>query len=177
MKLRSNSGQKIVQQWADALPAKASIIDIGAGSGQPLTTVLLDAGLNVYAIDASPTMITALNANLSPVKTACEAVEHSNFFDRKFDAALAVGLIFLLPEHTQKTVLEKIANTLNPRARFLFSAPRETGTWTDVLTGQSSTSLGAAAYAEILSDNNLEIVANHIDEGGSYYYDTRKKDT
>ncbi|HMI63810.1 MAG TPA: class I SAM-dependent methyltransferase, partial [Puia sp.] len=45
---------------------------------------------------------------------ACESVERSSFFNRSFDGVIAVGLMFLLSEETQRTLIPKMAAALNP---------------------------------------------------------------
>src|SRR3989441_81800 len=47
-------GARAVCDWARTLPRGAAVIDLGCGSGLPITKVLVSEDLNVYAIDASP---------------------------------------------------------------------------------------------------------------------------
>ena len=47
-------GARAVRDWARTLPSGATVIDVGCGSGLPITKVLVSEGLNVYAIDAAP---------------------------------------------------------------------------------------------------------------------------
>lgn len=174
MAARSNTGTGIVCHWAADLPQGGRVIDIGAGHGLPLTEILVGAELDVFAIDASPTLISELRQNLPGVTTACEAAEISRFFDRQFDGALAVGLIFLLPEETQRRLVPRIAATLKPGGRLLFSAPQVQCTWNDVLTGLRSVSLGAAEYRRLLGEAGLTPLNSHLDEGGSHYFEAQK---
>jgi len=48
-----------VRDWARTLPRGAAVIDLGCGSGLPITKVLVSEDLNVYAIDASPSLVEA----------------------------------------------------------------------------------------------------------------------
>ena len=170
--VRSASGQALVRDWVKAIPAPAAILDLGAGFGEPITRILVEAGHKVSAIEASPAMVAAFQARLRGVEIACEPVEESDFFGRKYDAILAVGLIFLLPEAAQTALIAKVAAALKPGGRFLFSAP--TGTWDDLLTGRRSVSLGAHAYRNALTVSGFEQVKSREDEGGSHYYDAIK---
>ncbi|WP_306252923.1 bifunctional 2-polyprenyl-6-hydroxyphenol methylase/3-demethylubiquinol 3-O-methyltransferase UbiG [Parvularcula sp. IMCC14364] len=173
--IRSTVGTDIVTKWADTLPPKSTVVDIGAGSGMPLTSILIKKGLSVFAIDASPRMVTAFRQQFPTIEIACEPAEQSRFFGRHFDAALAIGLIFLLPEDRQTVLLRHICSVLNPGGRLLFSAPHQTCTWKDMLTGQISSSLGRDAYSAILSDADMILLGTHEDEGGNNYYDAQKK--
>src|SRR5262249_38052916 len=78
-------GTRAVRDWARMLPRGAVVIDLGCGTGLPITKVLVSEGLNVYAIDAAPSFVEAFRHNLPKVPVACESVEDSSFFDRTFE--------------------------------------------------------------------------------------------
>ena len=46
-----------VERFAALLPTRASILDVGCGTGEPIAGSLLDAGFEVTGIDSSPTLI------------------------------------------------------------------------------------------------------------------------
>src|SRR5262249_30839091 len=50
-------GVKTVRNWARTLPRAAAVLDLGCGSGFPITEVLVTEGLNVYAVDAAPSFV------------------------------------------------------------------------------------------------------------------------
>lgn len=132
--------------------------------------ILLDEGLTAYALDASPKMIAAFRHNFPNVPVACESVERSPFFNRSFDGIIAVGLIFLLPEETQRAVIPKMAAALNPGGRLSFTAPLYKIEWKDAMTEQLSRSLGAEQYRELISASGLSIVEELDNEGGNHYF-------
>lgn len=171
--VRSRSGRALVQSWAEGLDAGAPIVDLGAGYGEPITSVLIETGLYVSAIEASPSMVAEFRARFPNVEIACEPVETSAFFGRQFDAALAVGLIFLLPEETQKLVINRVSNALRTGGSFLFSAPVEVGAWDDLLTGQRSVSLGEAAYRLALEEAGFVQIESRVDDAGTHYFSAR----
>ena len=118
-------GAREVREWARALPRGAAVIDIGCGSGLPLTKVLVSEGLNVYAIDAAPSLVEAFRHNLPETPVACEPVEESSFFNRRFDGVLAWGLMFLLMPEAQRSLIRSMADILVPGGRLLFTSPPE----------------------------------------------------
>jgi len=174
MSVRSASGRDVVADWAASLHAGASVVDVGAGHGEPLTAALIKAGLSVSAIDASPAMVAAFKERFPGVPVACEAAEESAFFRRGFDAVLCVGLVFLPPADRQPALLARICAALKPGGRLLFSAPLPACEWTDVLTGRPSVSLGAEAYGRILKGVGVTVVGERTDEGGTTYYEAIK---
>ncbi|PXA93118.1 SAM-dependent methyltransferase [Nostoc sp. 3335mG] len=167
---RSATGAEIVRDWARALPAGSTVVDIGCGGGWPVATTLARAGMTVAGIDPSPTLLAAFRRALPDADTACEAVEDSRFFGRRFDGAVAIGLLFLLPEAAQATLIARVGRVLHPGGRFLFSAPRDAATWTDRLTGRTSRSLGQGAYAALLADADLHLAGIVSDTGGNDHF-------
>jgi SAM-dependent methyltransferase len=161
-----------VRYWARLLPQHAVVLDLGCGSGRPVSATLASEGCLLYCIDASDRLAAACRRNLPQAEVACEAVEYSNFFGRNFDAVIAVGLLFLLTPDKQRQLIAKVAAVLNPGGRFLFTAPRQVCQWTDVLTGHDSCSLGVNEYQQLFLQIGLSLVAEYQDEGGNHYYDT-----
>jgi SAM-dependent methyltransferase len=164
-------GAKEVRNWARKLPRGAAVIDLGCGSGFPITAVLVAEGLNVYALDGAPSFVQAFRANFPNIPIACEAVEESTFFDRTFDAVLAWGLIFLLSPEEQRRLLQRIANMLTPGGRLLFTASAKSSVWMDAMTGLESRSLGAEEYRRQLSSVGLAVNHEYEDEGQNHYFD------
>ena len=109
-------GTRAVRNWARTLPRGAAVVDLGCGSGLPITKVLVSEGLNVYGIDASPSLVEAFRHNLPEIPVACESVDDSLFFNRVFDGVLAWGLIFLLLPEAQRSLLRRMADILVPVA-------------------------------------------------------------
>jgi SAM-dependent methyltransferase len=169
-----NIGAATVRAWAQTLPPGATVLDLGCGTGVPITRAILDQGLTVYGVDASPAMISAFRANFPDVPVACESVEASEFFGRTFGGIVAWGLIFLLPPASQRALIRRAAAALEPGGRFLFTAPAPACTWNDLLTGRRSISLGASAYREQLTEAGLSLVAEYDDEGDNHYFESRK---
>jgi SAM-dependent methyltransferase len=168
-------GTREVHNWAHTLSHGAAVIDLGCGPGLPITQVLVNAGLNVYGIDASPSMVEAFRHNLPEIPVACEPVEDSLFFNRMFDGVLAWGLLFLLLPDAQRSLLQRISTILVPGGRLLFTSPAEPVVWRDVMTGLESRSLGAAEYRRLLSAVGVSVSREHEDEGQNHYFEAFKQ--
>lgn len=168
-------GPGVVRNWAKRLCPGASILDLGCGNGIPVTEALIQEGFTVYGVDASATLVALCRARFPDVVVECNAVEDSTFFGRTFDAAIAWGLLFLLPVETQRAVTGKVARVLNQGGHFLFTAPRQVCSWKDAMTGLLSTSLGQTEYGRELAEHGLVLAGNDEDEGGNYYYFATKR--
>lgn len=176
MALRSDVGRDVVAAWAQRLPKGGAVLDVGAASGERLVPVLQDAGLEVFALDASSAMVAAFKARFPNIPVACEAAEDSSFFGRQFDGVMAIGLVFLLREASQRELFRRIAeDALKPGASLLFSAPFQACAWTDVLTGEPSTSLGAQSYHSILARHAMKVIQTHTDEGGNRCFEAGRR--
>src|SRR5262249_38844028 len=134
-------GTREVRNWALMLPHGAAVIDLGCGPGIPITKVLVSEGLNVYGIDASPSLVEAFQHNLPGIPVVCESIEESSFFNRMFDGVLAWGLIFLLLPEAQRSLIQRMADILMPGGRLLFTSPSKPLGWNDAMTGLESRSL------------------------------------
>ncbi|MES2826684.1 MAG: class I SAM-dependent methyltransferase [Bacteroidota bacterium] len=163
-------GTDQIRVWAQMLAKEAKVLDVGCGTGIPLTAVLMQEGLQVFAIDASATLIDAFKANFPTAQVACAAAEESDFFGKKFNGILSWGMIFLLSEENQLVVLEKMAKALLPGGKLLFTAPKQQVEWMDVLTGELSRSLGKETYVQLLSQFGLQLTETFEDDGGNHYF-------
>jgi len=172
---RSGIGVATIRAWARTLPPGATVLDLGCGHGLPVSATLIGLGLEVYGVDSSPSLVNAYRKRFPDVQVACESVEESRFFNRNFDAVIAIGLLFLLPADAQSRLIDRVARVLPSGGRFLFTAPAETCRWTDVLTGHPSLSLGTAAYGALLATAGLVVVGEFVDEGRNHYFDCRRQ--
>jgi SAM-dependent methyltransferase len=170
----SGIGAAVVADWSEALPADATVLDLGCGTGVPISQALIERGFNVFGVDASPTMVAAFRTRFPGVPVECAAVEDSNFFDRTFDAVVAWGLFFLLDAEVQHTLIKKIANVLRRGGRLLFTAPSQSCCWRDAMTGRTSISLGHEAYRQALEVEGMSLVGTRRDEGENHYYLAQK---
>lgn len=168
-------GAERVRTWARQLPHGSTVLDLGCGSGVPITEVLIDQGLVVYGVDASPSLVAAFRQRWPDTPVKCEPVEESQFFCRQFDGVLAWGLVFLLSASSQRELIRHIGGALKPGGHLLFTSPAAAVAWDDVMTGQGSLSLGAAEYQRELSSVGLTVVDQYDDEGRNHYFEVIKE--
>lgn len=167
-------GVATVRVWARGLLRGGAVLDLGCGNGIPISRTLIEEGMSVSGVDASPAMVAAFRANFPGVPVACEPAEASTFFGRRFDGIIAWGLIFLLPEDAQVAVIRQAAAALEEGGSLLFTAPKIACTWNDLMTGRPSRSLGDPAYRAHLAAAGLTVVGEHRDEGDNDYLESRR---
>jgi len=171
----SGIGSSTMADWSQVLPQGATVLDLGCGTGVPISQVLMRRGCQVFGVDASPSMVAAFRARFPDVPVQCAAVEESDFFRRTFDAVVAWGLFFLLEEEVQLRLIAKIGPVLNSGGWLLFTAHREFLSWNDAMTERASVSLGYDAYREAIEAAGMAIVETRLDEGENHYYIARKQ--
>ena len=160
-----------VRDWALTLRRGAAVLDLGCGTGLPITRLLVDEGLDVFAIDAAPSLVAAFRSNFPQVPVACECVLESAFFERTFDAVISWGLMFLLQPEEQRSLIAKIGDALEPGGRLLFTAEARAVAWNDAMTGLESRSLGADEYRRLLAAEHIAVTSEYEDRGQNHYFD------
>ena len=171
----SGVGGSVVADWSQKLPRSATVLDLGCGTGVPISQVLIERGFNVYGVDASPSMVAAFRTLFPTVPVERAAAEDSDFFNRSFDAVVAWGLLFLLNPGVQLRLIGKVAAALSGNGRFLFTAPSQSCSWPDAMTGRTSVSLGYETYRNALDAEGMSLVETHRDAGENHYYFAQKK--
>jgi SAM-dependent methyltransferase len=164
-------GVKEVRKWAKTLLRGSRVIDLGCGPGFPLTVVLVEEGLQVFGVDASPSFVAAFQRNLPGTPIVCESVLESRLFDQTFDAVLSIGLIFLLKAEEQHRLIRRFADTLVPGGRLLFTSSAKPAVWKDVMTGLESISLGDEEYRTLLGAAGISVAKEYEDVGENHYFD------
>ncbi|ABW26071.1 class I SAM-dependent methyltransferase [Acaryochloris marina] len=171
---RSTIGIHVIERWAHSLPASSDVLEIACGGGIPVTRTLALAGLKLWAVDSSPTLVSEFKLRFPEIPVECAHARDSHYFERKFSAVISIGLIFLLCEDDQVRLIHRVSQLLLPGGRFLFTAPVEIGIWTDTNTGHECRSLGRERYESILQEAQLGILDTYTDEGRNNYYDVER---
>ena len=171
----SDVGASLVEGWSRMLAPGATVLDLGCGSGVPISQTLIENGFKVYGIDASPTLAASFRARFPGVPMECDAVEESCFFERIFEGVVAWGLFFLLEAEAQRNLIGKVSTALVPGGKFLFTAPSQNCSWRDNLTGRMSTSLGLDQYRTVLEVAGFTLLGTRRDEGENHYYLAEKR--
>ena len=170
----SSVGLATIWAWANSLENKVEILELGCGAGVPVTSTLVDAGHDVWAVDSSPTLLAHFRTRFPGIPVECARVQDSRLFDRKFDAVVAIGLMFLLSAKDQLDLIRRVSLAMRREGRFLFTAPVEAGAWTDATTGHMCNSLGRKRYEASMTAAGLKVSASYQDEGLNHYFSAEK---
>jgi cyclopropane fatty-acyl-phospholipid synthase-like methyltransferase len=167
-------GTAVLQTWCASLSPNAEVLELACGAGFPVTRILQEAGLRVWAVDSSPTLLAHFQERFPSIPVACARVQDSTFFSKQFDAVLAIGLLFLLDEADQLALIQRLALHVKPGGRLLFTAPLQACQWRDASTGLLSHSLGQDAYVACLQAHGFAMIGHYVDEGENHYYEAQR---
>lgn len=171
---RSTVGTAVVKRWARSIRPGTDVLEIGCGGGLPVTRVLADADLKLWAVDASPTLLSEFAARFPDIPVECASAMQSTYFGRKFGAVISIGLVFLLQAEEQAALIRRMSELLVEGGRLLFTAPLEIGRWADTTTGHECRSLGRERYEGMLAEAGFRVVATYEDEGRNNYYEAER---
>lgn len=161
---------------ARALPSRSSILDLGCGDGVPISRFLLRERFDVEGLDSSPAMIARYRDNFPGVPARCERVQEADFPAETFEAVVAWGVLFHLPEADQKAVIRKVAGWLKPGGRLLFTSG-EVGAATE---GEMNgvlfpyVSLGVRGYRDAIESAGMRLEASSFDAWANHVYRAAK---
>lgn len=158
------------------LPKGAKVLDLGCGTGIPLSEALCRSGFAVFGIDSSQEMVKRFRSNCPQADVACETIQNSDFFNLSFAAVVAWGVLFHLPAAAQKRAIAKISQHLNPGGFFLFTAGKEKGTVKETMNGVlfRYTSLGSDSYRKLLKKNGFEVLDEYDDDWENHVFVAKK---
>jgi SAM-dependent methyltransferase len=167
-------GVNYVQMFIRLLPSKLNpnlnaILDIGCGTGVPLTRFLVSSGVKVLGLDISSKMIEKAKINVPQASFLVGDIINAKL-ENKFDGILAWDSLFHLPIEKQEKVIRKVIELLNPNGVFLFTAGGRYSELVSTMFGHDFyySSLSSKQYEKIMNTENCQVIINEIDDPRSY---------
>ncbi len=155
---------KVRGSIVEGLPAGASVLDLGCGSGDPIARHLVQRGLSVTGVDSSPAMIELCRARLPGAEfhvadMRCLALQ------RRFDAILAWDSVFHLTADDQTRMFPIFARHAGPAAVLMFTSGPARGEAIGSFAGEPlyHASLDPEEYRELLRRHGFAVV-RHVSE-------------
>lgn len=147
-----------LDRFAADLSAGATILDAGCGSGWPIGAALLERGLQVTGVDASPGLIAHAQATV-PMGVWSVGDMRESLPPGPFDGVLAWHSLFHLSPDDQRKVLPKLAACVAEGGRLMFTSGQAHGETIGDWRGEPlyHASLGPEAYRALLIDAGLRV--------------------
>jgi 2-polyprenyl-3-methyl-5-hydroxy-6-metoxy-1,4-benzoquinol methylase len=153
------------------LKPNSTILDIGCGTGYPISAYLTEHGFYVTGIDISEKMIE--KANHLHLNNADFYVEDILKFksSKKYDAAIAFDSIWHIEHDKQEKVYETISSLLNSEGFLLFTHGKVDGEVVGQMFGQEFyySALDVSKVHHLLQNNGFRIISSiedYKEEGG-----------
>jgi SAM-dependent methyltransferase len=161
---------------AELVPSGARVLDIGCGTGIPITRSLLTAGCKVFGIDSSAQMLARFRVNFPETPVIQGLVQSCGLAAKAFDAAVAWGVMFHLTHADQARAMATLSQMLKTGAPFLFTSGDEHGSVDGMMNGVSFHyfSFSIAGYRSLLQENGFTLLDTHADRGENTYYVARE---
>lgn len=146
-----------------AVPANASILDIGCGNGLPIVKVLADAGYAVIGVDISSVQIARARASVPNARFICADITELDFPPHMFAAIVSFYAIIHIPLPEQPALFGSIYRWLQPGGSFMATVGANTWTgtednWLDVADAPMYWShADTATYQQWLGDHGFTI--------------------
>ena len=120
--------------------------------------------------------------NFPDVPTICAPIQDCDLTGLTFDAAIAWGVMFHLPNPEQVKAIAKVASVLKPGGLFLFtSGDEQEGMDGEPFEGAPMNgvrflyySFTKDGYRDVLREHGLTLEETHVDKGQNMYYLARK---
>jgi trans-aconitate methyltransferase len=165
----SARGTRLTEQnWLDKfialLPPRATVLDIGCGSGEPIARYITTHGHPVAAVDSAPEMLALFQQNF-PGATTHLADMRSLQLGQRFAGLIAWDSFFHLSQPHQRLMFPIFRAHAEPQAPLLFTSGPQNGEAIGTLEGEPlyHASLDTAEYRRLLDENGFDLIA-HIAE-------------
>lgn len=149
-----------LERFAALLPAKAAVLDLGCGHGEPIAAWLIAQGYNVTGIDTAPTLLTLCRQRF-PAHDWIESDMRVLVLERSFNGIVAWDSFFHLTYDDQRAMFETFRRHAAPEAALMFTSGPAHGEATGDHAGEAlyHASLAPEEYRALLAAAGFEVAA------------------
>lgn len=171
--------------WLDRfialVPSGGTVLDLGCGSGKPITEYLVSQGLAVCGVDSSPTMISLARSNLPDQRWILGDMRQLALGEQ-FAGIVAWDSFFHLDFEAQRRMFAIFRDHAAARAPLLFTSGPEHGEAIGTLEGEPlyHASLSQEEYRSLLSTHGFTVVCERMEDpdcGGHSVWLARRSET
>ncbi len=168
------------ERFAALLPAGASVLDLGCGSGSPVAAYMARRGLRVTGVDSSPSFISICRERL-PGHEWLAGDMRTLGLGRAFDGILAWDSFFHLTPEDQCRMFAVFARHATPSCVLMFNSGHAHGERIGSYRGDPlyHASLDADEYRGLLDGIGFEVVEHAVEDwrtgGGRTVWLTRSQ--
>jgi SAM-dependent methyltransferase len=140
------------------LPANASILDVGCGTGEPIARYFIEKGYDLTGVDYAQSMIRLVKQRFPEQSWQVADMRELNL-GRRFGGLLGWHSFFHLTRDEQRAVLPLFSGHLNPGGVMMLTVGPKEGEWGGHVAGEDvyQASLSPDEYRRILENLNFKI--------------------
>ena len=112
--------KEMFEEFCSKLPERAKVLDIGCGSGIPITKALADKGFRITGTDISEKMVAAAKKNIPGGDFECTSMTDMEY-EEEFDGEISVYSMLLLDPQNFKKAATRIVASLKKGGHFLLT--------------------------------------------------------
>jgi 2-polyprenyl-3-methyl-5-hydroxy-6-metoxy-1,4-benzoquinol methylase len=153
-----------LDSFAALLPAGATVLDIGCGSGDPIAANLIERGFALTGIDSSATLINLCRSCLPGAEWHVTDMRHLSL-DRRFAGLIAWHSLFHLTMNEQRQMFQRFAEHAEPDAVLMFTSGPSEAVAIGSFEGEPlfHASLSADEYRRLLGEHSFEVVEHSVE--------------
>jgi len=162
---RSLSEKEWLDRFLALLPQRATILDIGCGSAEPIARYFIERGCDVTGIDSSSTLI-GMCKDRFPDQTWIVADMRKLSLDQRFDGIMAWDSFFHLCPEDQRKMFPIFRRHARPKAALMFTSGPSHGEAIGTYKGEPlyHGSLDGAEYRSLLRQNSFDVVSHVVED-------------
>ncbi|MCJ8347158.1 class I SAM-dependent methyltransferase [bacterium] len=117
----ASKDQKLFDLFIKNLPSKSKILDLGCGTGNPISLLLHNNGFIVTGVDGSIKLLKTFQKSL-PDCSYLHADLEDFHFDHLYQGVVLWDVLFHLPRQAHQIILQRIFDGLEPRGLVILSS-------------------------------------------------------
>ncbi len=148
-----------------SVPAGASVLDLGCGTGEPIAQFFIDKGFKVMGVDGSKKMINLCNKRFPDQQWIVSDMRDINL-KQKFDVVLAWHSFFHLDHDSQRKMFKIFSEHTKSGGILAFTAGEEEDEIWSNNGGQIlyHASLSTKEYKKLLSATSFKILIHKVQD-------------
>ncbi len=163
------------------LPEKASVLDLGCGTGEPIAQYLISMGCRITGVDGSPNMISFCRNRFPDHEWILQDMRQFQSSET-FDGIIAWDSFFHLNRDDQREMFTVFTKYCRPKGILLFSSGLENGeSWSPMFGHDNArmfhASLDTDEYRALLEKHGF-VILKHVQSdlacGGHTYWIAQK---
>jgi SAM-dependent methyltransferase len=147
------------------LPPKASVLDLGCGSAEPIARYFIEQGCDVTGVDSSQALIDICRDRFPGSDWIIDDMRNLSL-DRHFDGILAWDSFFHLSPEDQRRMVPIFAGHAAPKAALMFTSGPTYGEAIGSYKGEPlyHGSLDGAEYRSLVHEIGFEVVSHVVED-------------